>query len=440
MSKKPRQVRENPRLKNAKVEKKFQLSFAALRVGYIAIAALGVANILLMYFSMEASSEVTRRVVIATILISLGWILCVNLCNTVAKSLAVAIVNPIREVQSAIQKLKEGDFDIEVNYVSQDEFGELADDLRGACGQMREVVEDAGYVLGEMADGRFDVSSKAEESYVGEFKALISAIDTIKSQLGDTLHQIKETSERVMHGSEQLSGSAATLAEGATNQAGAVQELTANVQNITNISEESAASAVKAAETAKAAVDDAAKSREDFEQLTEAMNRITETSREIENIIVAIEDIASQTNLLSLNASIEAARAGEAGRGFAVVADQIGKLATDSAQSAVMTRELISKSLVEVDTGNRIVSGTMQSIEGVLANISTFADMASGAAEASKEQANMLKQIEGGLTQISAVVQNNTATAQETSAVSEELATQSVGLEEMVSKFVLGKK
>ena len=167
------------------------------------------------------------------------------------------------------------------------------------------------------------------------------------------------------------------------------------------------------------------------------MERITATSHEIEDIIAAIEDIASQTNLLSLNASIEAARAGEAGRGFAVVADQIGKLAADSAQSAVTTRDLISKCLTEVQAGNRIVENTIESIGTVLANMESFAGMASGAAEASKEQVEMLKQVEAGMDQITLVVQSNSATAQETSAVSEELSAQATGLDEMIEKFEL---
>ena len=192
-----------------------------------------------------------------------------------------------------------------------------------------------------------------------------------------------------------------------------------------------------AANNATAAAKDAKKSREEMNQLTLAMERITATSQEIENIIAAIEDIASQTNLLSLNASIEAARAGEAGRGFAVVADQIGKLAADSAQSAVSTRELISKCLVEVEEGNHIVENTMESIGEVLANMESFAGMASGAAQASKEQVDMLKQIEAGIDQITIVVQNNSATAQETSAVSEELSAQATNLEEMVAQFEL---
>ena len=141
--------------------------------------------------------------------------------------------------------------------------------------------------------------------------------------------------------------------------------------------------------------------------------------------------------MLSLNASIEAARAGEAGKGFAVVADQIGKLAADSAQSAVTTRELISKSLVEIEAGNKIVEHTMETIVTVLANMESFADMASSSAESSRTQADLLRQIETGIDQISVVIQSNSAAAQETSAISEELSSQSIALEEMVAKFEL---
>ena len=89
-------------------------------------------------------------------------------------------------------------------------------------------------------------------------------------------------------------------------------------------------------------------------------------SKEIGNIITDIEDIASQTNLLSLNASIEAARAGEAGKGFAVVADQIGKLAADSAKSVVNTRDLIDKTLVEIEKGNTITRTTADAFNQII--------------------------------------------------------------------------
>ena len=430
----------NKRLLNAKMEQKFKLSFKAIIIGFLVVAALGIANIL-MYSKVSGIgifSSFSRGVGFMLLIIAVLFNL--SLLRVVAKSLTTALVEPIYELQEAVKKLKMGDFDIDIQYESQDEIGELAKELREACTQMHTVVSDAGYVLGEMAEGRFDVSSKERDCYVGDFETLISAMSKLKHQMDDTLRKIRVSSEQVMVGSEQLASSAQDLAEGATNQAGAVEELTATVENVTNISEESANNAVKAATSAKQAAEDAKKSREEINQLTEAMSRIMATSKEIENIIAAIEDIASQTNLLALNASIEAARAGEAGRGFAVVADQIGKLATDSAQSAVNTRELISKCLDEVQEGNGIVENTMNSIGTVLANMEAFAGMASGAADASKMQVDLLKQIEVGMEQISGVVENNSAAAQETSAVSEELYAQATNLETMVEMFVLNEE
>lgn len=171
--------------------------------------------------------------------------------------------------------------------------------------------------------------------------------------------------------------------------------------------------------------------------LTDAMEKINNTSMEIQNIIGAIEDIAAQTNLLSLNASIEAARAGEAGKGFAVVADQIGKLAAESAQSAVNTRQLIAKSLEEVANGNQITEKTVSVLENIVENMVHFADAAKGASDASNMQADLMSQIKGGVEQISLVIQNNSAAAEETSATSEELAAQSESLKSIVAKFQL---
>lgn len=432
-----KQKKQNQKLLNAKISKKFGISFTAITYGLFLMIALALLN---MYMFARASgiglfSSFSRSVGVLLFLVASFLILII--LRIVAKNLSLALTEPIYELQNAMKKLKDGDFNIELTYKGNDEFAELGADILAACNHLHIIVADTGEVLEKMANGNFKVSTSVRERYVGDYAAQLQAMRTLKYTLSDTLRQIQAAAAQVLVGSEQLAGSAQDLAEGATNQASAVEELTATVTNVTNISEESAKNATMAATNATNAAEDAKKSREEINQLTNAMERITATSKEIENIIAAIEDIASQTNLLSLNASIEAARAGEAGRGFAVVADQIGKLAADSAKSAVTTRELISRCLSEVETGSRIVDNTIESIGTVLANMESFAGMAAGAAEASNVQLDMLKQIEAGMDQITLVVQNNSATAQETSAVSEELSAQATSLDEMISKFVL---
>ena len=437
MAKKQKKVKLNKRLLNAKMQKKFSLGFGPVIAGVSITAMIAMAGIILLCINMAKNGlPITLGIVVIVILLIVEM-LTIILCKTVSTSLADSIVVPIFELKDAVNKLKAGDFDIDITYESCDELGELAQDLKDTCNQLKAVINDSGSLLSEMAEGNFNVTSSAADLYVGDFETLIVAMNQLNSQLDATLRQIKESAGHVMIGSEQLAGSAQELAEGASEQACAVDELTATIADVTNIAEDSARNAMGAADSAKEAADEASGSREKIGKLTEAMDRITETSKEIENIITAIEKIAAQTNLLSLNASIEAARAGEMGKGFAVVADQIGKLAADSRQSAVTTRELISKSLTEIENGSIIVEYTMESIGTALSNMESFAGAAAGAAEASQEQADMLKQIQARIDQISTVVQSNSASAEETSAISQELSAQAIGLEEMIGKFEL---
>lgn len=172
-----------------------------------------------------------------------------------------------------------------------------------------------------------------------------------------------------------------------------------------------------------------------MEKMLEAIARISDASAQIGSIIENIEDIASQTNLLSLNAAIEAARAGEAGKGFAVVADQIRKLAEDSAKSATLTKQLIETSLQEVERGNQITQDTSESLERVVEGIHYIVQSIEENTAHVEKQGDAIKEIQGSIEELQRNVQGSAAIAQETSATSEQLAAQAEALSGLVKHF-----
>ena len=178
-------------------------------------------------------------------------------------------------------------------------------------------------------------------------------------------------------------------------------------------------------------------SKKQMAQMHEAMDKIQKSSKQVVGAIKAIEDIASQTNLLLLNASIEAARAGEAGKGFAVVAGEIGGLADESADAVNTTRNLINVSLDEIEKGNTIVNDVIASLDNAVERVRIANGMIQETAQVADVQMKSIDQIRDGIRDMSQVVSDNSAMAEETSATSEELAAQSVTLNELVQKFEL---
>ena len=383
----------------------------------------------------EKSSNLTLFTIGLVVVVVIVIVVAVLLSTRLAVATAKDFAKPVEKVEAAIQKLSNGELDVDISDDSKNEFGSMARHLNKAVAMIKTYVDTIEFGLEEVAKGNFAVQPPIE--FHGDFVALKNSIIKITTELSVTMRLINEGADQTAIGAEQMADSAQSLAEGATSQAGAAQELTATIENVAGVAEESAKQAdmasVGAAELAKVAEE----SGREMELLVEAMQKITETSQQIESIIVEIENIAAQTNLLSLNASIEAARAGEAGRGFAVVADQIGKLAADSKESAVNTRELIGKSLDEINKGDEIAAKTSEALQQVLEGINQIAGEAKANSETSAEQARTMAEVLDGIEQITEVIQTNSAAAEETSATSEELAAQSQNLKALIERFIL---
>lgn len=355
-------------------------------------------------------------------------------------ALAQKISQPIKLCSERLELLSKGDLHTPVVVIdSADETGVLASATEGIVGITNKIINDIAYLLKEMADGNFDVKSGAYEAYIGDYQPIIESLRTLKNSLSKTLYTIEESAAQVAAGAEEMAFGAQSLAEGTTDQAGAVEELLATTGDIAGKAKINANEVSNTSEEAKHIGIKAQESTSQVKDMTVAMQRISDASNEIAKIITSIEDIASQTNLLSLNAAIEAARAGEAGKGFAVVAEEIRKLATQSADAVEDTRKLIDTALSEVTNGTVLVDKTADSLGQIIDELEKVVHSIETVASSFGVQADSIAQINIGVEQIANVVQSNSATAEESSATSEELSAQATTLKQLVNQFTLAE-
>lgn len=340
------------------------------------------------------------------------------------------ISKPIEQVVKAAKEISKGRVDVEIVGIdSKDETGQLAK----AFMEMVEGIQKQVSVAELISAGDFtqQVPLRSEEDVLG------LALLKIEKDLSETLNAISEASNQVNAGAEQIADAAQSLASGAAEQAATVEELNASIENVAEQAEQNAINVRKAAEYVSQSEESIQNGNEHMQSLNGAMDEISKASRRIFDITKMIEEIAAQTNLLSLNAAIEVARAGDAGKGFAVVASEVRDLATQSADAAKQTAELIQKSVDTVAEGEKLAAETLQILNTVAQQSQLVGDAIRDIEIASTEQAATIEQINEGITQVSAVVQTNAATAEESSASSEELAAQAQTLKNEIGRFKL---
>lgn len=348
------------------------------------------------------------------------------------------ISSGIRELEQAARNIAQGKLSsTKINYYSKDEMGCLAEDMRSMVMTLTAVIRDETYLLNEMAEGNFDVSSRAGDSYVGELDSVLSSLLKINTSLSETLLQINQSAEQVAAGSEQVSSGAQIQAQGAAEQTASIDTLVSAIHDIYDQVENNVKSAKAVHENIKTVRNSADASQQQMQDMLSVMADIGESSKAIEMIIKTIEDIAFQTNILALNAGVEAARAGEHGKGFAVVAKEIRNLANNSADASKNTAVLIKKSLENIERGIKSADLTADSLQEVVRGVGSITESINYITEASVKQEESVHQITQEMNQISDVVQSNSATAEESAAASEELSSQAQLLSQLVAHFRL---
>ncbi len=347
----------------------------------------------------------------------------------------------IKNLRSAVKNISEGGMDVKIDIDGKDELSELSRDFNKTVLRLNEYIKyinEITVILDGIANGNLNYELKQE--YTGEFGKIKNSFENLSEVLNGAMGSITQSSNQVSDGAEQVSGSMQEFARGTMEQADFVENLVLSIDNISNTVSLSAENIKEAGQLANSFGKIIEQSNKRMEDMTKSMEEITDTSGEISKIIKLIDDIAFQTNILSLNAAVEAARAGTAGKGFAVVADEVRNLATKSAEAAKNTAELIKNSIKAVDNGTKIADDTAEILNSAVEETQKLIDTMSSISKAGESQLEAVEQIRGSVEQISNIVQNNSAIVEESVSVSTQLSNQAENLKDLVGKFNFKKE
>jgi len=378
----------------------------------------------------------TKHILIDFIMIFMISVTTVLLGINKSKILAVEISGSIGKCTRRLLKLSDGDLISEIDKnEKKDETALLTNATRNIVLTQKAVIDDLNVVFDAIANGDFTVCSKDIGIYRGDYIGILKATDRLKNKMKSSFSNIKSSIETISEGAVQVAEISQHLAGNVENQNNVVSDFEKSVSEIADSIINSTNDRKSILEKTLIAEKYAESSTFEMEQMKASMARISAVSNEISKISAEIEDLAEQTNLLSLNATIEAARAGESGKGFAVVAQEIRKLAEKSRSSVEVTKRYIEQATEEVKKGEQITSVTSNSMIAVIENTRVITNDIKKIDIQMSRQSIEIDKIRKNIHSTIISVQKTNEVAQDLSATSQELAAQSLAMNQNVAQF-----
>ncbi len=314
---------------------------------------------------------------------------------------------------------------------------QLHEQEAAAFAKTKTVVDSLSDALRRMSQK--DLTCEINQSFAPEFEQLRHDFNAVVRNLRAVLTEASSTTGQFRASSEQLAGVARGLAQSTQKQAGSLDDASGTMQSLRNALNDMVDSARSANEKAREASDGASHGGDVVTDAMEAMSRIESSSDEIAAIIQVIEDIAFQTNMLSLNAAVEAARAGPAGKGFAVVAAEVQSLAQNTANAASDVKGLIEKSQVHVAEGARLVNATGQSLSEIVAMASDADALVTTINDAISAQASSMSNLSDVVARVERMTKEDAAMGEDMTLLSQQITSGSERLSTQLLSFRLGQ-
>ncbi|MDB2137392.1 methyl-accepting chemotaxis protein [Clostridium butyricum] len=388
----------------------------------------------LLSIKIEQCNLLINRLRIIFVMIILATIaLSVIFAMKSSKYLSDVIGNPIIKMSKIAKRICDGDLDVEIQCESNDEIGKLAQSFSKMVIAIKSYISEISSILGDISNGNLNCS--IEEEYKGNFIEIRKSLENIIRSLNDIFENIGQSTIEVKANSEKAAEMAELLSDGSKNEKDAVRELYVSIDQINKQVNKNADNAIDTSTITNALAENIDNSNIMMDKVIKAMEDIEDCSNSITSIMNTINDIAERTNLLALNAAIEAARAGDLGSGFAVVADEVKSLASQSADAARETNNIVNESIKAVNNGKLLVYDTANTLNESLKNIKKTRELSEYITDSSKEQYESIAIVNERIKKITETINRTVEVAENSAISSEELKLQSSKLEMMINKF-----